>query len=550
MIKTIGLVVLLLAGDALAENLILDEKIGLTEKIEVLSYNGYNMSVEAICGSVVTNRPLASFSDAAQELILAWVADENFKSSSALHVRIKEEADEREMAHGNRKFVSYLTTLENRGAVALNDIEVVSVVFVERQENSSKSKVRGFNTTTLSLATGESADIRSLVADIRDYEVPSSGWEVDQGSHIDVYSTKRDYYEDELKGFRLILLRENRAGERIDRSVEEGNVPKTDDDRKAYRAVSETRASKYFGYRDGFMAPELWHSCKQLGLYEPFFEAAAESIRFRKWDRARTAFELIRSLVREREEANEAVSSLLEELTGIARIQEFYTEPNETASQKNVEKVPPQLAEMPAESSLLLWKSKKWEFSEYDPRKEAVTLTREEGSTSCDLEELSLDDQSKIIGWYLDEKFPLSKSLRCSISEHDEEARENNRDVVRVFYEIELDNRLDVTMGALEVMSVVFYEEETHPAQTYQCEKIYRLELGAGETKSFVVEPVTNYVRKAVYGRLSGYTVIDVKLLGVEVFISREDSHGNVQTRTVDSGRIPRQSKRSSFRKK
>ena len=50
-ITTIGLAVLLLAGSALAEKLVLDEKFGLTEKVEVKSYEGKTKTVKVKNGS-------------------------------------------------------------------------------------------------------------------------------------------------------------------------------------------------------------------------------------------------------------------------------------------------------------------------------------------------------------------------------------------------------------------------------------------------------------------------------------------------------------------
>lgn len=238
-IKT-GLVIWLLAGGVQAERLVLDETFGLPEKVEVLSCDGANVKVKT--GAGISIRSFGSFPDFAQEEILAWGADETFRSSSKLRVKIEEGISELETSHGEIHFVKYEVEAENRGDVALTNVEAVCSIFYEKIESGvPEKKYKAVSSLKICLHPEKPTVIKSKTVELRDEIIPGKAGvnPYDQGASVGSAST---YYEDVLNGVLICLYRKNRHGEMDVREFKDGRLPKKKDrDKYKSDAVSVTQ---------------------------------------------------------------------------------------------------------------------------------------------------------------------------------------------------------------------------------------------------------------------------------------------------------------------
>jgi len=530
--KTITLAVLLLAGSALAgSKLILDESHGLTEKVEIQSYDGETQTVKVKTATGTVSQPLSSFPDSAQKEILAWVADGIFESSSKLRIRIDEEVVEKELEHGDKKYVTYVTTLENCGSVPVNDVEVIAVIFVERKKDSSKSKVRGFIRQTVSIGAGESVERKSLVAEIRDYVVPGTSREIDQGDYVDVWSTPRESYEDTLKGFRLILTKTNRTGENIERSHEDGHPPKTDEDRRKYSGISSSRASSFFSYRSGFMTSELWGKCQQLGLYEPLFESIYDHVRRKKWEQVQAGTKWIRSMVSKKNDAGDAVNEMLAELDSL--IEKHHSQliisSNESAPQEEAHVS----EEGRLVSRIFTVGQQKRTYEAYDPQKGMVLLKNASEIIEQPFNAFDEVDQDRICELHLDEAF--GSAFRVSINEKRRDIQHKLFRTKYSVYEVEFRNHLDMDIKNVDVECVCFYELSKGMGD-YKCrsKQLAALDFDSGGTQRVIVEPVAK--RDGYYGN-------QIRLKGLRVFVRRVDCKGDMQEKIFEEGAPPQKSR-------
>lgn len=237
-ITTIGIALLLLAGGAAAENLVLGEEQGLSEKIEVLNYDGKEKSVKVRTDSEISQRPFSTFSESIQKLILAWAADETFESSSGLRVRIKEVSESRsvdkksadERTNGDIERVFYEVELENWGDVPVDDVTVQAIVFYEQIEGKSEKKVRSASSEKLTIFPGSKKTFKSSPLEIRDLVTRYENYFDDDSAQSSTY------IEDDLKGVIVILKRTDRNGRVITRELKDGRPPKPKE-REEYREI-------------------------------------------------------------------------------------------------------------------------------------------------------------------------------------------------------------------------------------------------------------------------------------------------------------------------
>ena len=122
--------------------------------------------------------------------------------------------------------------------------------------------------------------------------------------------------------------------------------------------------------------------------------------------------------------------------------------------------------------------------------------------------------------------------------------------ITRVFQEITLENRLGVELNNLEVDCISFYVEGKYSAKNYLREESCTLTFDKRESKNISIEPVKDYLRHWTNGRSSGYSVPEIKLQGIQVFVRRTDSTGQIQERVFEDGRIPSQRERPSYQRK
>lgn len=227
-IKIIGLALLLLAGRALAgSTLILDEQFGLTEKVEVLSYDGRERAVELKTESGIVTQPLSSFPDAVQKEILAWVADEAFESSSRFRITVEKNIIERKDIHkmggwlykGSIEVVSYALRFENRSSETLSNLTVSCCVFYQLNDTVEKKEFVE-QSFLLSLRPGKEKCINSTRIELRDILVASvlqhynNGVESSAGSSI--------HAKDRLVGISLTVEKPRCRGDVLWREYSQG----------------------------------------------------------------------------------------------------------------------------------------------------------------------------------------------------------------------------------------------------------------------------------------------------------------------------------------
>jgi len=223
--KTIGLVVLLLAGSALAgSKLILDESHGLTEKTEIQSYDGETQTVKVKTATGIVSPPLSSFPDAAQKEILAWVADKEFKSSSGLRIKIEEMSAERPTGD----MVWYSIALENRSEVELCGIQMESRTFYELEKDDGEDKRCVANHFETDIPAGEERVFTSQRVFMRDCDKQIQTMDrVDTGGGGYTYEPghKIVHIEDKLWGMHLLVTKQGHDGGTLSREAKDGRVP-------------------------------------------------------------------------------------------------------------------------------------------------------------------------------------------------------------------------------------------------------------------------------------------------------------------------------------
>ena len=245
-ITTIGLTLLLLAGSASAKSkLILDKTVGLAEneKIEVLAYKGEKKTVKVRADTGITVRPFASFPEAAQKEILAWVADEVFESSSQLRVRIKENKEKVSvdkidrvrnditLKRGDIESIIYEVELENRGDVALDGIMAETFVFYEKRVNGKECKRCAVACSKLNILPYKKEIFTSRNVEIEDIVTRHDAFDSNG-----VWVSSTDCVDDKLKGILVVLKRTNRQGKIITREFKKGRPPKPKDRPEYYCA--------------------------------------------------------------------------------------------------------------------------------------------------------------------------------------------------------------------------------------------------------------------------------------------------------------------------
>ncbi|QHI69498.1 formylglycine-generating enzyme family protein [Tichowtungia aerotolerans] len=231
-IKIIGLAVLLLASSALAENLILDEEFGLAEKVEIQSYNGKKKTVKVKIGTEYISRSLDSFPKTARKEIMAWVADENFLSSSTLRIEVDEDVwhqefkpDSRGMGthtYGEVQRISYIVRLENRGFVAIDNVQVECQVFYEATEGDREEKRKIVLGGALDVLPEKDKVFRSKRVKLRDLKIVNPDYRTEDTIY---YGEKTVYLQDELRGVLFVIRRTDRNGAEVSRELEKGNPP-------------------------------------------------------------------------------------------------------------------------------------------------------------------------------------------------------------------------------------------------------------------------------------------------------------------------------------
>ena len=220
--KVIGLAVLLLAGSALAgSGLILDEKDGLTEKVEVRSYDSKAQAVKVITSNGVVSRPFSTFNAASQKKIMDWHEDQTFQSSARLRIKIDD--IEKDGSPEDTKEISYKIILTNRSDIELTGIKIDSRIFYEyqiNQEDSDRAKQYKVNHFEVDIPAGEERVFQTKPLEIRSFE---KRVEVHNTGEEKGYVTKS--VEDKLLGIDFSFTKIGFDGKTISRKAKDGRVP-------------------------------------------------------------------------------------------------------------------------------------------------------------------------------------------------------------------------------------------------------------------------------------------------------------------------------------
>lgn len=251
--KTLAIATLLAANlNALAggSNLVLREVAGLPGECEVCDYNPETGFVKLHLDSTSTNLPFSSFPADFQKEIVGWATDEAFKSSSSLKVKIKRQSHRRKIDQtrfftkyrGKEDKSSYIITLENRTPFQMENIRLKYVIFYEetvdmggREPIEQHGCIREEQSIdippnkTIVVKTHEVVIMN--VDETSDYPQPVS---IGNGTTRNSSSTR---YLDKLLGVHLSLGITATNGERLEREMKDGRIPR-EDQRHEYKIGS------------------------------------------------------------------------------------------------------------------------------------------------------------------------------------------------------------------------------------------------------------------------------------------------------------------------
>jgi hypothetical protein len=167
----------------------------------------------------IEEKPLSEFSEAVQNKILRWSADEVFKSSSRLRINIeKQELEQTEEI----TLVEYIITLENHSDVMVSGIKLTSQVFLDqwnKETEDDDSHVYAEFLFSLDLPAGESKVFKTKWLPVRDCYVQKST------SHYGVTGHRMIPIEDRLLGMRLVVEKTGVDQKSIVRTLNEGKPP-------------------------------------------------------------------------------------------------------------------------------------------------------------------------------------------------------------------------------------------------------------------------------------------------------------------------------------
>ena len=153
-LKTIGLMIFLLAGHSLSDDeLILDEAFGLNQAIQVLDYDGNANVVKIKKDSDVSSRPLNDFSESEQKEILEWASDIHFTKD----ISISLEEKEKPRSSTSKLDVSYIDVeIKNAFNAEYTNLDAVLVAFFELT-NDQEKKYYQVSRWKIEIAPGETA---------------------------------------------------------------------------------------------------------------------------------------------------------------------------------------------------------------------------------------------------------------------------------------------------------------------------------------------------------------------------------------------------------
>ncbi len=216
--------------------------------------------------------------------------------------------------------------------------------------------------------------------------------------------------------------------------------------------------------------------------------------------------------------------------------------------------------------------AEKIEVQSYDGRKEAVKVRCVSGITNRPLSSFSEEVRKKILGWWADKEFKSSAGLRIDIEKVRErkpyEVLDRNGkkratktgEIETVLYEITLKNKASIPIENIKLEWRVFMKkvEEGRKVKrckraTFTCDSIGPNEMTVLRTYPVEIRDIRE-THPQVGSSWSGYTggsstdIIQDKLEGLSLCVSKRDRSGGIIEREYKNGNPPKKDKWLDYR--
>ncbi len=199
-----------------------------------------------------------------------------------------------------------------------------------------------------------------------------------------------------------------------------------------------------------------------------------------------------------------------------------------------------------------------WELVLYNPVNGAMELKGLAGKMNKPFAKFNLENKRKIIDWLEREKFEPSTQMRLSVGAVERSYKVEKKkpswhpgvytigEVEVVSYNLSLANVSPLPTGKMKVEIMVFCEDHRGANKRRIVETIY-VDIPPAETWAYKTRPVQIRDLRSVQigSEYSGDTtsIIRDRLKGMYLCISKKNQYGNLITRELERGRLPKKEK-------